>query len=129
MLQIYDFSLCFFRNETKYCRHNTTVQKFLSVLSGATKNDFFFWRVWKKIRDWERQQIRDEKEKKNNKFAKYKLKYIWWIISFFHIYSLGISKGGIIIGGMCTQGIYIRGHIVTCTFTLQIRAYFFLSIG
>ena len=41
MLQIYDFSLCFFRNETKYCRHNTTVQKFLSVLSGATKNDFF----------------------------------------------------------------------------------------
>lgn len=48
MLQIYDFSLCFFRNETKYCRHNTTVQKFLSVLSGATKNDFFFEEFGKK---------------------------------------------------------------------------------
>jgi len=128
MLQIYDFSLCFFRNETKYCRHNTTVQKFLSVLSGATKNDFFLKSLEKNKRLRETTDKR-RKGKKNNKFAKYKLKYIWWIISFFHIYSLGISKGGIIIGGMCTQGIYIRGHIVTCTFTLQIRAYFFLSIG
>jgi len=50
MLQIYDFSLCFFRNETKYCRHNTTVQKFLSVLSGATKNDFFVLKSLEKIK-------------------------------------------------------------------------------
>lgn len=75
-------------------------KNFLVYLVGPPKMTFF-WRVWKKIRDWEGQQI--DKKEKNNKFAKYKLKYIWWIISFFSY----------ILSRYIKRGYYNRGHVYT----------------